>query len=101
MERPDTRDAPPDSSSSEQEDQTRQESDLPPASSRPVTPARPIAVANSPARRPATSILRLWFDGRSLRKPGMARRRESRPGERLSAASGCAAGSGFGSAFGL
>src|SRR5918999_5296703 len=96
MERPDLRDDPPDWSS-EQEDQTRQERGLPPANSMPVTPARPIAVANSPARRPATSILRLWFDGRSLRKPGMARRRESRPGERLSVA----AGSGLGSAFGL
>src|SRR5215210_3202187 len=98
MEGPDLPDDSPDSLSSGQEDQTMQERVFPPASSMPVTPASPIAVATSPANRPATSILRLWFDGRSLRKLGTARRRESRPGERPSAVSGCAAGSGFGSA---
>src|SRR5215210_7906354 len=101
MERLDPPDDPPDSSSSGHEDQTIQERVFPPTSSMPVTLASPIAAATSPARRPATSALRLWFDGRSLRKPGRARRRESRPGERSSAVSGCAAGSGFGSAFGL
>jgi hypothetical protein len=49
-------------------------------SSMPVTVPSPITVATSPASRPARRTLGLWRDGNSLRKPGMARKRESKPG---------------------
>jgi hypothetical protein len=68
---------------SSEQDQTIQERALPPMSSVPVTVPSPIIVATILASRSARSTLRLWTDGNSLRKPGTARKRESRPGPYL------------------